>query len=199
MMQARKEFALRATPRTGGLGAAAGVFTSLALFAFIGVGCATAQEAATMSMTVTSTAFQEGGSIPVQYTCKGAGISPPLAWSGVPEGAKSLALIVDDPDAPMGTWVHWVLFNIPPKSPGLPEAVPAGAALADGTVQAIGSSRQNRFQGPCPPSGTHRYFFKLYALDAMLPLGAQTSKQALLDAIKGHVLAQGELMGRFSK
>lgn len=157
------------------------------------------KEGGKMSIQLESTAFAPETPIPAKYSCRGADISPPLAWSDVPEGVKSFALIVDDPDAPVGIWVHWVYFNIPASTRSLPEAVPAGAALPDGSIQGVGSSRDNRFHGPCPPSGRHRYYFKLYALDTMLDLAPSTDKKALVSAMQGHILAEGQLMGYFSK
>jgi len=157
------------------------------------------EEGGKMTIQLTSPAFAAETPIPVKYSCRGSDISPPLAWTNVPEGVKSFALIVDDPDAPMGTWVHWVYFDLPASTRALPEAVTPGAKLPDGSVQGVGSSGDNRFHGPCPPSGRHRYYFKLYALDTMLGLPPSTKKQALLNAMKGHVLAEGQLMGYFSK
>lgn len=157
------------------------------------------KEGGNMTMQLTSSAFASQTPIPAKYSCKGSDVSPPLEWANVPQGVKSFALIVDDPDAPMGTWVHWVYFDIPASARSLPEAIPPGAKLPDGSIQGLGSSRDNRFHGPCPPSGRHRYFFKLYALDTMLGLSPSTNKQALLNAMKGHVMAEGQLMGYFSK
>lgn len=150
-----------------------------------------------MSLNVSSTAFTAGQAIPAQYTCKGQGISPPLAWSGAPAGVKSFALIMDDPDAPMGTFVHWVLYNLPAASGALPEAIPAGPKLTDGSVQGSNSAGRSGYTGPCPPSGTHRYFFKIYALDVLLDPGAGAGKEQLLRAMDGHIVSQGELMGTF--
>jgi len=149
---------------------------------------------AAMSMEFKSDAFASGQSIPAKYTCTGKNISPSLAWSNAPAGTQSLALIVDDPDAPMGTWVHWVLFNIPSNITSLPES-------ADTSALAVGknSSGNLRYDGPCPPSGTHRYFFKLYALDSALSLSPGATKEQLLKETQGHILVQGELMGTFSK
>jgi Raf kinase inhibitor-like YbhB/YbcL family protein len=152
-----------------------------------------------MSISLTSSAFQPGQDIPADYTCKGRDISPALSWGEPPAGTQSLALIMDDPDAPMGTWVHWVIFNIPAASRGLAEGVPSGGKLADGSLQGNNSSRNQGYNGPCPPSGTHRYFFKLYALDAALELNPGATKEQLLAAMQGHILAQGELMGTFGK
>ena len=152
-----------------------------------------------MEIKITSTAFENGGEIPVKYTCDGDDVSPPLRWDGVPDGTKSLALICDDPDAPMGTWVHWVLFNIPPDVTGLPEKVPSQPHLENGAVHGINDFRNYGYGGPCPPGGTHRYFFKIYALDTVLNLKAGATKAQLLDAIEGHILAKGELMGKYSR
>ncbi|MHB9036773.1 MAG: YbhB/YbcL family Raf kinase inhibitor-like protein [Armatimonadota bacterium] len=151
-----------------------------------------------MRIEVTSTAFKEGGVIPDKYTCKGANVSPPLAWTHIPTGAKTLALIADDPDAPARTWVHWVLFNLPAHVNELPEGIPNEKRLAIGASQGVNSSGAVGYQGPCPPSGTHRYYFKLYALDAELDLHDGVTKPQLLDAIHGHIVADGELMGKFS-
>ncbi|MFQ6007488.1 MAG: YbhB/YbcL family Raf kinase inhibitor-like protein [Candidatus Zixiibacteriota bacterium] len=153
----------------------------------------------TMALTITSTAFQEGGIIPKQYTCDGADISPPLAWSGVPEGTKSLALISDDPDAPVGTWVHWVLFNIPPDTNKLPENVPTDQTLSDGATNGVNDFGKLGYGGPCPPSGTHRYYFKIYALDTMLDLSGRVTKKDLLKAMEGHILAEAQLMGKYKR
>ena len=152
-----------------------------------------------MSFTLTSSAFANGQSIPAKYSCIGSDYSPPLEWSEPPAGTKSLALIVDDPDAPMGTWVHWVLYNIPTTAHEWPENTPKDAELPNGALQGRNSGRQIGYNGPCPPSGTHRYFFKLYALDAVLNIGPGAGKDQLLSAMQGHILAQSELMGTFSK
>lgn len=150
---------------------------------------------------VTSAAFKEGEMIPAKYTCSvGAQeVSPPLAWEGIPAGAKSIALIADDPDAPGKTWVHWVVWNIPADKKGLPEAVPKDGKLPDGTCQGISDFGKPGYGGPCPPSGTHHYYFKVYALDTALDLRASTKKPDLEQAMKGHVLAQGQLMGKYKK
>lgn len=156
-----------------------------------------------MAFTLKSPSFSENGNIPAKYTCEGQDISPPLSWSGVPAGTKSLALIVDDPDAPdprapKMTWVHWVLYNLPPSSNGLPEGV-SKSALPQGTLEGTNDWKRTGYGGPCPPIGRHRYFFKLYALDTVLPnLGNPTKKQ-LEDGMKGHILAQAELVGTYEK
>jgi Raf kinase inhibitor-like YbhB/YbcL family protein len=152
-----------------------------------------------MALRVQSPAFFEGGQIPRSYTCDGKDVSPPLSWSGVPEGAKSLALICDDPDAPGKTWVHWVLFNLPPRIEGLPEGVPARTSVSGGGVQGTNDFRKVGYGGPCPPRGTHRYMFKLYALDAELALPAGATKAELEGASEGHVLGQATLTGKYSR
>jgi Raf kinase inhibitor-like YbhB/YbcL family protein len=152
-----------------------------------------------MEIKVKSTAFEEGGKIPKQYTCDGSDVSPPLAWSAIPEGTKSIALICDDPDAPMGTWVHWVLFNLPPDVKELPENVPARKNLENGAIHGINDFRNLGYGGPCPPSGTHRYYFKVYALDMQINLKAGITKGKLLKAMKGHILAEGQLMGKYTR
>ncbi len=156
-----------------------------------------------MSFSISSASFKDGASIPSKYTCQAEDVSPALAWSGVPDGAQSLALIVDDPDAPDPAapkmiWVHWVLYNLPANSSGLAEAV-AVEALPQGTLQGKNDWKNTGYGGPCPPIGEHRYFFKLYALDSVLPDLDQPSKDALLEAMEGHVLAAAQLMGTYQK
>ena len=152
-----------------------------------------------MAIELTSTAFTEGEMIPQRFTCDGEDVSPPLAWSGVPEQAQSLALICDDPDAPVGTWDHWVLFNIPADAAGFPEAVPADPTLEYGAVNGKNSWGRLGYGGPCPPGGTHRYFFYIYALDSRLSLESGATKEQLQQAMEGHILAQGQLMGRYKR
>jgi len=152
-----------------------------------------------MDIKITSSAFEEGGLIPSKYTCDGADISPPLRWESVPEGTKSIALISDDPDAPMGTWVHWVLFNLPADTRELAENIPPDKTLPNGARQGTTDFRRIGYGGPCPPSGTHRYFFKLYALDTELALEAGADKKSLLKAMEGHVLGQGQLIGKYKR
>ena len=152
-----------------------------------------------MTIQLTSTAFTEGNPIPSQYTCDGTDISPPLKWSNVPENARSLALICDDPDAPLGTWVHWVMFNIPPSATELAEAVPSDEVLDNGARQGKNDFKRLGYGGPCPPRGTHRYFFKLYALDTELDLSAGAKKKDVEGAMQGHILAQGQLMGTYTR
>ena len=157
----------------------------------------------TMPLTITSTVFIDGGEIPSRYTCQGDDSSPPLEWRGVPDTARSLALIVDDPDAPdpkapRMTWVHWVLFNLPPDTTGLPEGVTADD-LPSGAGQGINSWNRTGYGGPCPPVGRHRYFHKLYALDTVLALSDKPTSKALETAMQGHVIGQTELVGTYQK
>mgnify|MGYP001140499843 CR=1 FL=1 len=153
-----------------------------------------------MDIKITSKAFEEGGTIPEKYTCEGDNVSPPLVWTSVPEGTKSMALICDDPDAPMGTWVHWVLFDLPPSVRELAENVPAQRELKSGAKQGTNDFREIGYGGPCPPPGrAHRYYFKLYALDKVINLSPGASKSQLVEAMKGHILAEGKLMGKFKR
>ena len=150
-------------------------------------------------MNLKTRAFNDQGRIPSRYTCDGENISPPLSWDGVPGEAKSLALICDDPDAPSKVWTHWVIFNIPPDSSGLEENVPDAGRLPDGSVQGYNDSGTLGYRGPCPPSGVHRYFFRLYALDAVLDLEPGASKEDVLEAMKGHVLRQAKIIGLYRR
>jgi hypothetical protein len=152
-----------------------------------------------MAITLTSSAFTDGATIPRKYTCDAEDISPDLKWSGVPNGTKSLALICDDPDAPVGTWVHWVLFNIPADATALPAGTPAEAVLKSGACHGRNDFRKLGYGGPCPPGGTHRYYFKLYALDTLLTLESGSTKAQLLAAMKGHILAEGQLIGKYKR
>jgi Raf kinase inhibitor-like YbhB/YbcL family protein len=157
---------------------------------------------AVMAMTLASPAFKQDGQIRSKYTCEGDNISPPLAWDGVPEGTKSLVLIIDDPDAPdpkapQLVWVHWVVYNIPPDTKGLPENV-SKAGLPQGTTLGVNDFKKTSYGGPCPPIGRHRYFHKLYALDTTLDLSKATKPEIEL-AMKGHVLASAELIGTYQK
>jgi Raf kinase inhibitor-like YbhB/YbcL family protein len=154
-----------------------------------------------MALTLTSPSFSHQGEIPTVHTCEGKGVSPALAWSGLPAGAKSLALIVDDPDAPdprapKMTWVHWVLYDLPPTATGLPEGA---RELPSGTREGINDWKRTGWGGPCPPIGRHRYFFKLYALDTELPDLHRPTKAQLEQAMRGHVLEQAERVGTYQK
>jgi len=148
------------------------------------------------AMELTSTAFSQGMSIPPKYTCDGQNVSPPLIWSGVPTGAKSLVLIVDDPDAPVGTWAHWVLYNVAASATELSEQ----AGTPPEALQGINDFKRPGYGGPCPPPGkSHRYFFKLYALDTVLGLKAGAKKQEVERAMEKHILAQAQLLGTYQR
>ncbi|AFY78371.1 Raf kinase inhibitor-like protein, YbhB/YbcL family [Pleurocapsa sp. PCC 7327] len=153
----------------------------------------------TGTMKLESTAFIHNELIPSRYTCDGEDISPPLNWNDPPAATKSLALICDDPDAPMKTWVHWVVYNLPPETRSLPEKIPAGNSLSNGGLQGKNDFGKIAYGGPCPPRGTHRYFFKLYALDTMLDLKPGATKAQLEAAMKGHILAQAEFIGHYRR
>lgn len=163
------------------------IFCSIVL-----ISCNSIQSEIISTMKIESPVFQNNQTIPEKYTCKGANINPPLSFVEVPENTKTFVLIVDDPDAPMGDWVHWILWNIPSETKTIPE---------NSTVGVAGSTDfgENKYGGPCPPAGTHRYFFKLYALDSELELPPGSNKADLLSAMEGHILAYAELVGLFSK
>jgi hypothetical protein len=150
-------------------------------------------------MQLTSSAFKANELIPPRYTCDGQDISPPLAWKNIPETAQSLALICDDPDAPRGTFVHWVAYNLPASLTTLPEAISHGPSLEQGGLQGKNDFGTIGYGGPCPPGGTHRYYFTLYALDQLLNLGPRATKPQVLRAISGHQLAEAQLMGRYRR
>jgi hypothetical protein len=154
-----------------------------------------------MEIQVVSTAFSEGESIPVQYTCDGDNVSPPLRWGGIPKDSHSLALVCEDPDAPSGVFVHWVLFNLPPIVSNLPEALPPTETLEEtGARQGRNDFDQIGYGGPCPPQGkAHRYFFRFYALDTELQLRAGASREELDNAMRGRILAEGHLMGTYQR
>jgi Raf kinase inhibitor-like YbhB/YbcL family protein len=151
-----------------------------------------------MSLKIEIPALQQGH-IPREYTCEGENKSPELKWSGVPAHAESLALICDDPDALSKTWVHWVAYDIPVKATGIPEAAARTASMPPMTVEGSNDSGKTGYSGPCPPSGTHRYFFKLYALDSALELKPGATKAELLKAMHGHILEEAEAIGRYAK
>ncbi len=154
----------------------------------------------TMNLQLTSTAFAEGQPIPRQHAFDDKDLSPALQWSGVPSAAKSLALICDDPDAPKGTWVHWVIYDLPPSTAGLAEGVSKSSELANGAKQGVNDYKRLGYGGPCPPPGKpHRYFFKLYALDTATGLQPGATKKDLLKAMDGHVVAEGQLMGTYQR
>lgn len=179
-----------------------------AILLCIAAACSKAERAepkepeAPMTITLTSPAFEANGPIPAAHTCDGRDLSPPLAWSGVPAGAKSLAIVLDDPDAPdpkapKTTWVHWVIYNLPPGTTSLTEG--AGASLPPGTLQGRNDWKATGYRGPCPPVGRHRYVHKLYALDTLLPDLHEPNKAELERAMEGHLLARGELIGMYER
>lgn len=151
-----------------------------------------------MAFQITATAFRDGSSIPKRFTCDGPDVSPALSWGDPPAGTRSLAIIADDPDAPAGTWVHWVLYDLPAETRKLPEGVAKDRELPNGALQGRNDFGKIGYNGPCPPRGSeHRYFFKLYALDSKTGLKAGATKSELERAMKGHVLAQAQLVGKF--
>jgi Raf kinase inhibitor-like YbhB/YbcL family protein len=151
------------------------------------------------SMELSSTAFKPGGMIPAKYTCDGSNISPPLKWSAIPPETKTFALICEDPDAPAGLWVHWLIYNLPGDVNELTENIPALEILPSGARQGQNDFGRIGYGGPCPPRGIHRYFFRLYALDEVLMPGAGVSRSGLLKAMEGHVLSEGQLIGKYQR
>lgn len=152
------------------------------------------------SIKIISPAFQPQESIPSKYTCQGADVSPQLTWTGIPKKTFSLVLIMEDPDASVGIWDHWVLYNLPPMIKGMPENMPRMERLANGERQGLNSFKKIGYQGPCPPAGkAHRYFFRIYALDAALSLQGKVTKDEVLKAMEGHILSSGELMGWYER
>jgi len=153
-----------------------------------------------MSLKVTSDAFHDGEPIPKDHTCDGADRSPPLQWEDAPEGTKAFAVVVDDPDAPVGTWTHWLIYNVPPAAKALGRGVPTKDTLGDGSRQGTNDFGKIGYGGPCPPRGSnHRYFFKVYALSAPLDLEPGAKRDAVLKALKEKTLAQGQLIGRYGR
>lgn len=150
-------------------------------------------------MILESTAFADEGTIPRRYTCDGEDVSPPLDWRNPPDGVESYALTVDDPDAPRGTWVHWIVLDLPPSATSLAENASGLACLPDGATEGANGWGNRGYGGPCPPSGTHRYFFRLFALDRVLHLGPEATAADLDRAREGHVLAEATLMGRYGR
>ena len=151
-------------------------------------------------MNLSSPSFKNGGDIPKKFTCDGADVAPQLSWSDAPAATKTFALLVDDPDAPVGNWNHWTTWNVPASSKGLPEGVPKEARLPDGSQQGLNDFHKPGYNGPCPPAGRpHRYYFKLFALDTKLDLKPTATKKDLEAAMKGHILEQAEWMGRYGR
>jgi Raf kinase inhibitor-like YbhB/YbcL family protein len=170
------------------------------LFVFAGGNCGAAEKQEKGNMQLTSTAFTEGAEIPAKYTCDQKDVSPSLKWTGAPAETKSFVLIADDPDAPAGTWVHWVLYDLPAGTADLPEGLSKAASLPNGARQGINDFRRTGYGGPCPPPGKpHRYFFKLYALDAPIGLKSGATKKEVESAMANHVLAQCQLMGLYRR
>ena len=152
------------------------------------------------TIKVSSDAFESGEQIPVEYTCKGSNVSPPLSWSDVPQGTKSIAIIMEDPDAPGGLFTHWILYNVPPEHRDLHSAVKKSPVLQDGSRHGLNNFGKMEYGGPCPPPGNpHRYFIRVSALDTTLTLRAPVTRKVIDDAMAGHVLAKGELMGKFRR
>ena len=172
---------------------------SIVIFVFLLIFFVKLDSLGAKKMEIKSSAFETGEMIPKLYTCDGQDISPPLTWSGAPPETKSFALISDDPDAPMGTWIHWVVYDIKPASKELPAKVLSQDTMPNGAKQGVNDFKKIGYGGPCPPSGVHRYFFKLYALDTKLNLEGQVTKKQLLAAMEGHVLAQAELVGKYKR
>jgi len=152
-----------------------------------------------MTIRVTSAVFEEGEPIPTRYTCSGVDISPPLEWNNLPENTESLAIIVEDPDAPGGLWTHWIIYNLPGDAMSLPEHVMGREKLDNGAEQGLNDFGRVGYGGPCPPNGTHRYFYKIYALDMKLEMPPLIKRDQLLGALKGHILDEGQLMGVYTR
>jgi Raf kinase inhibitor-like YbhB/YbcL family protein len=177
-----------------------GFATGLMLAGLLLTTGAAALEKPKANMQLTSNAFKEGQPIPVQYTCDGKDVSPPLQWTGAPANTRSLALIADDPDAPAGTWVHWVLYDLPASATELAEDTPKSQHLSGGAKQGLNDFRRLGYGGPCPPPGKpHRYFFKLYALDTRLELKPGATKAEVERALQNHILGQAQLMGTYQR
>lgn len=152
-------------------------------------------------MRLTSPAFENNETIPTMYTCEGENISPPLSWSSVPEDAKTLALVMDDPDAPNGTFIHWVVYNLSPTPPNLEEGASLSGRLSEGLQEGVNSFGEQGYGGPCPPrgGGEHRYFFRLYAINQELELSGRVTRDQLMNIIEGKTMDEAELMGRFAR
>jgi len=178
------------------------MYSATALLAVLLTACGANNEfpGVPMNIQITSAAFADGQPIPAKYTCDGNDVSPPLAWTNAPVNTKSFALIADDPDAPMGTWVHWVLYDLSAITGALPEGVEKSQHITGNAMQGLNDFHRLGYDGPCPPSGKpHRYFFKIYALDTMLNLKPGLTKKELLKVTNGHVLAEGQLMGTYQR
>lgn len=152
-----------------------------------------------MSISITSNAFSEGGMIPAEYTCDGKDISPQISWSGIPKNTRSIVLIADDPDAPAGTWVHWVVYNIPPERKVFGEGIQPRESLDDGTMQGKNDFGRIGYGGPCPPGGTHRYYFRIYALEEKPDVRPGLTKKQIMEKIKDLIVSEGHLMGKYGR
>jgi len=172
----------------------------LSIMILLASGCITKQEDIMENISISAEGFSDGTTITDVYTCKGKDISPSLSWKGIPAGTKSIALIMDDPDAPGGTFVHWVLYNVPAQTQKLPEGIPHDKILADGSMQGMTDFGRPGYGGPCPPPGKpHRYYFKVYALDSRIDLAPGASKKQLENEMRGHILAKGEIVGIYKR
>jgi Raf kinase inhibitor-like YbhB/YbcL family protein len=170
----------------------------LIIIILLAAGCISKEENNMENISISAEEFKEGETIPDEFTCEGKDISPSLSWKGIPAGTKSIALIMDDPDAPGGTFVHWVLYNMPAETQKLPKAMPLN--LTDGSMHGMTNFGRPGYGGPCPPPGKpHRYYFKIYALDTKLNLPPGASKNQVESAMKGHIIAKGELMGKYKR
>lgn len=172
------------------------IFSAILLLSFISCPAYGVREAV---ITVESSAFDDGEEIPAKYSLGGKNVSPPISWSGLPRFAKSLAILCEDPDAPAGIWTHWVIFNIPPNTQALPEDLPDDGILPGGMLHGINDFGRLGWDGPAPPEGIHRYVFEVYALNTMLDLGPGIKRSDLLEAMKGHVIGRGRLIGTYER
>jgi Raf kinase inhibitor-like YbhB/YbcL family protein len=176
------------------------MLASLIVGGLLGCRQTSVNDRAPMSLTLTSASFRQGQNIPQQFTCDGADLSPALSWSNPPANTKSFALLVTDPDSLLGAYVHWILYNLPPGSNGIGEGIPRTGVLPSGAMQGVNSGDAAGYSGPCPPGeATHRYLFTLYALDTILSPSSPVDKSALSKSMEGHVLASGQLMGRYHR
>ena len=175
------------------------IFLSVIIFNFNYIFAIKNKKGFAMDFKLRSLMFEDGGLIPKEFTCEGDNISPPLLWTGQPEKTKTYAIICQDPDSPVGIWVHWIIFNIPSSLTRLPSGIPLIEKMSDGTMQGKNDFKKLGYGGPCPPSGTHRYFFSMFALDTKLYLPKDATKKDLVNGMQGHVLAQAQLIGKYQR